>query len=78
VTLPQAAPALVAHLLYQLDVAIRSATLLGIVGAGGIGFYLLNASRVMQFDVVTTVMLMVFATVMAVELLALWLRRAVR
>jgi phosphonate transport system permease protein len=77
VTLPQAAPALVAHLLYQLDVAIRSATLLGIVGAGGIGFYLLNASRVMRFDVVTTVMLMVFATVMAVELLALWLRRAV-
>jgi len=77
VTLPQAAPALVAHLLYQLDVNIRSATLLGVVGAGGIGFYLLNASRVMQFGVVTTVMLMVFATVMAVELLALWLRRAV-
>ncbi|WP_343946090.1 phosphonate ABC transporter, permease protein PhnE, partial [Pseudonocardia zijingensis] len=78
VTLPQAAPAIVAHLLYQLDVAIRSATLLGIVGAGGIGFYLLNASRVMRFDVVTTVMLLVFATVMALELLALWLRRAVR
>ena len=77
VTLPQAAPAFVAHLLYQLDVNIRSATLLGIVGAGGIGFYLLNASRVMQFDVVTTIMLMVFATVMVVELLALWLRRAV-
>lgn len=77
VTLPQAAPALVAHLLYQLDVAIRSATLLGIVGAGGIGFYLLNASRVMEFGVVTTIMVLVFATVMAVELLALWLRRAV-
>ncbi|OZM76154.1 phosphonate ABC transporter, permease protein PhnE [Pseudonocardia sp. MH-G8] len=77
VTLPQAAPAFVAHLLYQLDVNIRSATLLGIVGAGGIGFYLLNASRVMEFGVVSTIMLMVFATVMAVELLALWLRRAV-
>ncbi|HYH32297.1 MAG TPA: phosphonate ABC transporter, permease protein PhnE [Pseudonocardia sp.] len=77
VTLPQAAPALVAHLLYQLDVNIRSATLLGIVGAGGIGFYLLNASRVLEFGVVTTIMLMVFATVMVVELLALWLRRAV-
>ncbi|GAA3080020.1 phosphonate ABC transporter, permease protein PhnE [Pseudonocardia yunnanensis] len=77
VTLPQAAPAIAAHLLYQLDVNIRSATLLGIVGAGGIGFYLLNASRVMEFGVVTTITLMVFATVMAVELLALWLRRAV-
>jgi phosphonate transport system permease protein len=77
VTLPQAAPALVAHLLYQLDVNIRSATLLGIVGAGGIGFYLLNASRVLQFGVVTTIMLLVFATVMTVELLAMWLRRTV-
>ncbi|MGH3984785.1 MAG: phosphonate ABC transporter, permease protein PhnE, partial [Pseudonocardiaceae bacterium] len=76
-TLPQAAPAFVAHILYQLDVNIRAATLLGIVGAGGIGFYLLNASRVLEFGVVTTVMLMVFATVLAVELLALWLRRVV-
>lgn len=76
-TLPQAAPAFVAHLLYQLDVNIRSATLLGIVGAGGIGFYLLNASRVMDFGVVTTIMLLVFVIVMTVELLALWLRRAV-
>lgn len=40
--LPQAAPALVAHVLYQLDSNIRSATLLGIVGAGGIGFTLLK------------------------------------
>jgi phosphonate transport system permease protein len=32
---------------------------------------------VMEFGVVTTITLMVFATVMAVELLAVWLRRAV-
>ena len=77
-TLPQAAPAFVGHLLYQLDVNIRSATLLGIVGAGGIGFHLQNAARVLEFGVVTTVMLLVFATVLLVELLAVWLRRVVR
>src|SRR5262249_15456670 len=77
-TLPQAAPAFVGHVLYQLDVNIRSATLLGIVGAGGIGFDLLNASRVLDFGVVTTVLLLVFATVLVVELLAVWLRRVVR
>ena len=76
-TLPQAAPAFVAHVLYQLDVNIRAATLLGIVGAGGIGFYLQNASRVLEFGVVTTIMLMVFATVLLVELLAMWVRRVV-
>ncbi len=74
-TVPQAAPAFVAHLLYQLDVNIRSATLLGIVGAGGIGFDLLSASRILEFGMVTTVLLLIFATVLLVELLAVWWRR---
>lgn len=74
-TVPQAAPAFVAHVLYQLDTNLRSATLLGLVGAGGIGYYLLNASRVLEFGVVTTVLVLTFAVVMLVELLALWLRR---
>lgn len=77
-TLPQAAPAFVAHVLYQLDVNIRSATLLGIVGAGGIGFDLLNASRVLEFGVVTAVLVLVFVVVLLVELLAGRLRRVVR
>lgn len=77
-TLRQAAPAgFVAHLMYLLDVNIRSATLLGIVRAGGIGFYLLNASRVMHFDVVTTTVLLILAVVLVVEGLAVFVRRAV-
>lgn len=77
-TLRQAAPAFVAHILYLLDVNIRSATLLGIVGAGGIGFFLLNSARVQEFGVVTTITLMVLAVVLAVELLAMWLRKVVK
>lgn len=76
-TLRQAAPAFVAHLMYLLDTNIRSATLLGIVGAGGIGFYLLNASRVLQFDVVTTIVLLILAVVLVVEGLAVFVRKAV-
>jgi phosphonate transport system permease protein len=76
-TVPQAAPAFVGHVLYQLDVNIRSATLLGIVGAGGIGFDLLSASRILEFGIVTTVLLLVFGTVLVVELLAVWWRRVV-
>ncbi|EOM76835.1 hypothetical protein Rrhod_1748 [Rhodococcus rhodnii LMG 5362] len=75
-TMRQAAPAVVAHLFYQLDVNIRAATLLGVVGAGGIGFYLMNAARVLQFDVVTTIVLMVFAVVMMLEAIALWIRKS--
>jgi phosphonate transport system permease protein len=77
-TARQAAPAVVAHLLYLLDTNIRSATLLGIVGAGGIGFLLLNASRVVQFDVVTTIVLMILGVVLAVEALSMWIRTALR
>lgn len=55
-----------------------AATLLGVVGAGGIGFLLLNASRVNQFDVVTMILLLMVAVVLAVEGLSMWLRKAVR
>jgi phosphonate transport system permease protein len=60
-TLPAGVRALVAHVLYLLDTNIRAATLLGIVGAGGIGYYLLNASLVLDFDVVTTILIKVSA-----------------
>lgn len=73
-TLPQAAPSFVGHVLYQLDVNIRSATLLGIVGAGGIGFDLLSGAQILEFGLVTTILLMVFGTVLVVEALAVWLR----
>ena len=61
-----------------MDTNIRSATLLGVVGAGGIGFQLLNASRVNQFDVVTYILILMVAVVLVVEALSMWLRAAVR
>src|SRR5690606_12983453 len=76
-TLRQALPSFVAHVLYLLDVNVRSATLLGIVGAGGIGFYLLNASRVMQFQTVSMIILMILAVVLLLEALSAWVRKVV-
>lgn len=77
-TMRQAAPAFVAHTMYLLDTNIRSATLLGVVGAGGIGFLLLNASRINQFDVVTMILILMVAVVLIVEGLSMWLRKVVR
>ncbi|MGP6172672.1 phosphonate ABC transporter, permease protein PhnE [Corynebacterium sp. A21] len=77
-TIRQAAPAFVAHTMYLLDNNIRSATLLGVVGAGGVGFLLLNASRINQFDVVMMVLILMVAVVLIVEALSMWLRRVVR
>lgn len=77
-TLRQATPAIVAHVLYLLDTNVRAATLLGVVGAGGIGYYLLNASRIVDFATVTTIVLMILGVVLAIEGLAVWLRRVLR
>jgi phosphonate transport system permease protein len=76
-TLRQAAPAIASHVMHQLDNDIRGATSLGVIGAGGIGYYMINANRVMQFDVVTTCMLMILVVILAVEALAIWTRRVV-
>lgn len=76
--LPQAAPALIGGLLYQLDVNIRSATLLGLVGAGGVGFYLLQATQTREYEVITLITLMTFTVVFALELVSMLLRRLVR
>lgn len=77
-TVRQAAPAFVAHVMYLLDTNFRSATLLGVVGAGGIGFQLLNAARVNQFDVVTYILILMLLVVLVIEGLSMWMRKAIR
>ncbi|GAA5039643.1 phosphonate ABC transporter, permease protein PhnE [Actinopolymorpha pittospori] len=77
-TLRQVAPSLASHAMHQLDNDLRGATGLGVIGAGGIGFYMLNAARVLEYGVVTTCMLMILVSVLLVEGLALWTRREVK
>ncbi|MFJ2355382.1 phosphonate ABC transporter, permease protein PhnE [Frigoribacterium sp. NPDC087798] len=77
-TLPQGTRALIGHTFYMLDTNLRAATLLGIVGAGGVGYYLLNASQGSNYGTVTAIVLMILVTVLAVEGLAIWMRRVFR
>ena len=77
-TLRQVMPALAGHTMHQLDRNIRGATGLGIIGAGGIGFYLNNAQRVLEYGVVTTSVILIVAVVVLSEGLAMWTRREVR
>ncbi|WP_411721109.1 PhnE/PtxC family ABC transporter permease [Mycetocola sp.] len=77
-TLPQSARAILGHSFYLLDTNIRAATLLGIVGGGGIGYYLLNAGQGSNYAMVTAIVLMILVTVLVVEGLAMWMRRVFR
>lgn len=75
--LPQAMPNLVSQTLYLLDVNLRSSTVLGIVGGGGIGFLLLSALRVIEYQTVGAILILTFVVVYAIELLGSWVRKLV-
>ena len=77
-TLPQGAQALIGHSFYLLDTNIRAATLLGIVGGGGVGYYLLNAGQGSNYQLVGSIVLMILVTVLLVEGLAMWMRKVLR
>lgn len=71
---PQVMPAVIGTCLYVLDINIRAATILGIVGAGGIGFYLIQATRTLNWELVGGILIIVFLVVYAIERLSGWVR----
>lgn len=72
---PQAMPAFVSTALYIVDINIRSSTILGIVGAGGIGFSLIQATRTLNWELVGGILILVFAMVYSIERLSGWVRK---
>jgi phosphonate transport system permease protein len=54
---------------------IRSSTVLGLVGAGGIGQDLKNAVDLLDFASVATIILIILAMVTAIDQVSAWLRR---
>jgi phosphonate transport system permease protein len=77
-TLPMSVTSTVGHIMYLLEQNIRSATVLGIVGGGGIGFLLLNALNGRNFDQVLGFLLVIIAMVVVVETIGILIRRALK
>lgn len=65
--LPQVLPLFMSYVLYRLESNIRAATVLGFVGAGGIGFYLQTYLRLIDYPAASTVLLVTVGMVMAVD-----------
>lgn len=72
--LPQVMPVLVSQVLYYFESNTRSATIIGIVGAGGIGLYLANEIGQAEWQRVAFLILMILATVAAID----WVSSKVR
>ncbi|MGZ6130941.1 MAG: PhnE/PtxC family ABC transporter permease, partial [Myxococcaceae bacterium] len=74
--LPQALPRLVGYVLYSLECAIRSASVLGFVGAGGIGQEIQLSMRLFEYRQVSTLMLALLGLMLAGEAASRLVRRA--
>ena len=61
--------------LYRLDVNVRTSLVLGLVGAGGIGFLINQSIQLFRFDQMLTHLLIVLVLIVAVDLLSAAIRR---
>jgi phosphonate transport system permease protein len=73
--IPQVIPLWVSYSLYRFESNVRSATVVGMVGAGGIGVVLWEVIRGFYFAQTCAVMIMIIITVSLLDLLSAWLRR---
>lgn len=76
--IPQILPAFVANNLYILDRNIRMATMLGIVGAGGIGYELQSAFRMFEYTRVSAIIIIIFITIFIIDNLSSYTRSKIR
>jgi phosphonate transport system permease protein len=72
---PQVLPVLASNALYFMESNTRSASILGIVGAGGIGLYLSDRIGSYDWDAVAGIIILVLLTVAAIDALSRVLRR---
>ena len=75
--LPTVLPQCVGLLLYRLDVNVRASLVLGLVGAGGVGFLIDQSVNLFRFDQMVTYIALVLVMIVAVDLLSIAVRRRV-
>lgn len=75
--LPQVLPVIASQVLYFIESNTRSSTIIGIVGAGGIGLYLAETIRTLEWQQVSFLILLILAAVSAIDFLSGKLRFAI-
>jgi phosphonate transport system permease protein len=75
--LPQVAPVIASQVLYFIESNTRSSTIIGIVGAGGIGLHLAESIRTLEWQQVSFLILLILAAVSAIDFLSGKLRFAI-
>ena len=74
---PQVKPAFLSIVLLRWDINVRESSVLGLVGAGGIGLVLDSAINVFQWRAVAGVLLLILAVVLLGEVVVTYLRKQI-
>ena len=72
---PEAANSVISQLLFMVEYNIRASSILGLVGAGGIGFYIQIYIQTLQYQRLMTVLILLLITVLAMDFISAWIRR---
>lgn len=75
--LPQAAPLLVSYTLLLFEGSVRGATILGLVGAGGIGLELTTAMRMYDYGHLSAIIISIIVVVTVIDQASAFIRRRI-
>ena len=71
VVIPESANNLISQLLFMFEYNVRHGSVIGIVGAGGIGYYISTYLKFLQFDKVMALLIVLFFVVVLIDILSI-------
>lgn len=74
VVIPETGNHLLSQLMFMFEYNVRHGTVIGIVGAGGIGYYINTYLKFLQYDKVLALLILIFIVVVVIDLLSLMVR----
>lgn len=74
---PQVIPEFASYILYRFEINLRAASVLGLVGAGGIGAVLIQRLQFRRWDEISMIMMVIVVVIIVVDFLSSSLRRRI-
>ena len=74
VVIPESANNLISQLIFMFEYNVRHGTVIGIVGAGWIGYYINLYLKFLQYDKVIAYLIIIFITVVIIDLISIYAR----
>ena len=74
VVIPETANHLIAQMIFMFEYNVRSGTVIGIVGAGGIGYYINLYLKFLEYERVAAYLVVIFLVVLIIDMVSIYLR----